>query len=126
MCMQPAYKKWLENIPDNGPKTTSDYPEVAEPRRRQDPGPLYVQRLRHQDSAPRWASEPSPRRFQARSAPPGAHTQLDCQRTAHSGPGAPAGVLAGETEAGSVLVGSFLPQSTPQGPQSCLPLLRPA
>lgn len=67
-----------------------------------------------------------PAGFKPARAPSCAHSVGSCRRTAHPGPSAPGGVLEWETEAGRVLVSSFLSQSTPQGPQNCLPLLRRA
>lgn len=74
------------------------------------------------NSAPGSASLPSARRFPARPAPPGAHSQ--------SGPGGapPTQVLQPwrvcsrrETEAGNVPVSSFLPQSTPTNRKAAEP-----
>lgn len=78
-------------------------------------------RLRHQDSALGPASEPGLSWFQTRPRP--LVRTLNPIPPAHRPPGSfrSAGVPAWETEAGSVLVSSFLPLSTPQGPQSCLP-----
>lgn len=85
ICMQPGYGKQLLDILDRprgqaAKRFGGSAPPELGPRAPLHPEP------RHQNPAPGSASQLSDRRFPARPAPPGAHSQ--------SGPPARAGVLA--------------------------------